>query len=156
PKRGDIVFDDTGAARRFAERVNLKDGRSGDTLLRPAETAAMALVHEIFHDVIGMHRQRNPASFAALLEKLRAALGQGAHETRLAFLRTFPPPSVYAGEETAERKLEREGENGEDEITEEVLLLWLTNQNPAYEPVRAIVTDEELAKSTPYEEFVGQ
>ena len=153
-RRGDVVFEDTGAARRFAERVNAKDARSGDTLLRPAETAAMALVHEIFHVVIGIHRERTPASFASLLEQLRAGLGDGADETRLAFLRTFPPPAVYRVDETAEKKLAREGQKGEDEITEEILLLWLTNQNPAYEPVRAIVTDEELAKASPYATFV--
>ena len=45
--RGDVVFADSGAARRFAHRVD--EGRG---LVRGAEVAAMALVHEIFHEVI--------------------------------------------------------------------------------------------------------
>ena len=42
--RGDVVFADSGAARRFAHRVD--EGRG---LVRAPEVAAMALVHEIFH-----------------------------------------------------------------------------------------------------------
>src|SRR5262245_45374680 len=107
--RGDIVFPDTGAARRFAERVNAVESRPERAILRPAELAAMALLHEVFHVVIGLHRERNPASFDALLGQLGDRLGDGARHTLLAFLRTFPPPAVYRNDDTPERLLAREG-----------------------------------------------
>src|SRR6476646_10363257 len=136
-QRGDVAFRDTGDARRFADRVNARDERTGPSLLRPAELAAMALVHEIFHTVIGLYRENTGREKSASgFDKLRGQLGdrlgpQGVRETLL----TFPTPAIYKhqqgeGDETPEKLLEREGRRAEDEYTEEVLLLWLTNQNP--------------------------
>ena len=158
--RGDVAFKDTGDARRFADKVNVRDERTGAAALRPAEIAAMALVHEIFHAVIGLYRKKNAASF----DKLRGQVGEkigadGVKETLRTFLNAFPTPAIYRqmqgeGDETAEKLLAREGKAGEDEYTEEVILLWLTNQNPAYEPVRPIVTDSGLGER--YQAFVGE
>jgi glycosidase len=147
--RGDITFAGTTAARVFAHRVNETDRRSGEALLRPAELAAMALVHEIFHVVIELFRKRHPTSFERLLAKLDVDLAGATRETVLAFLHTFPPPAIYQhvrgeGDETPEKLVGREGRKAEDLFTEEVLLLWLVNQNPAYDPVRSIVTDYDL------------
>jgi glycosidase len=167
--RGDIAFVDSAAARRFAERVNAADRRSGEAMLRPAEIAAMVLVHEIMHAVIGLHRQRHPESFGRLGQTLSSTLGDGHRNTLLAFLNAFPTPAIYKrlqgeGENpsprtpeeagTAEKLLEVGGQRSEDEYTEEVILLWLTNQNPAYEPVRPIVTDRDLPET--YRAFVDQ
>ena len=41
--RGDIAFKDTGDARRFADRVNMRDERKGPDTLRPAELASLRL-----------------------------------------------------------------------------------------------------------------
>ncbi len=153
--RGDIVLPDPALARRLAERL------AGGVAprVRPNELAALALFHEVLHTVIGVHRERHPSSFARLLARLNGALGGEAKATLLAFLRTLPPPVLYHalkgdGDETPERLLERGGLPFETETTEEVLLLWLTNQNPAYEPVRAMVSDEGLGPS--YASFVGE
>src|SRR6185295_3344580 len=152
--RGDVVFDDTTAARRFAQRINLQDGRNEQNLVRPVEVAAMALVHEIFHVVIGLYRERNKGSFGSLVSRLHSSLGDGARETLVAFLGTLPPPATYkyltgrgSEEDSPERFLARGGQAAIDEYTQEVLLLWLTNQNPAYEPVRAVVSDAGLPPS---------
>src|SRR3954451_478604 len=88
--RGDVAFKDTGDARRFADKVNVRDERTGPATLRPAELAAMALVHEIFHVVIGLYRQKHSGTFGELLGQLGDKLGGGARETLLTFLRTFP------------------------------------------------------------------
>jgi len=158
--RGDVAFRDTGDARRFADRINAKDGRSAATSLRPAELAAMALVHEIFHTVIDLYRQKNAAAFDTLRGQLGSAIGDGGvRETLVTFLSSFPPPAIYKhqqgeGDETPEKLLAREGKRALDETTTEVLLLWLTNQNRAYEPVRSIVTDADLGDT--YKAFVGE
>ena len=158
--RGDVAFKDTGDARRFADKVNVRDERSAASSLRPAEVAAMSLVHEIFHAIVGLYRKKNAEGF----DKLRAQVGErmgedGVKETLRTFLNAFPTPAIYKqmqgeGDETAEKLLAREGKTAEDEFTEEVILLWLTNQNPAYEPVRTIVTDAGLGSS--YQAFVSE
>jgi glycosidase len=155
--RGDVVFlpaPGSSAARAFAQRVNAMDARVASDAIRPAELAAMALVHEIFHAVIGIFRKRHPTSFDRLLSELGEKLGERKHETLRAFIGTFPPPAVYRGDDTPEKLLARAGKDAEDVFTEETLLLWLVNQNPAYEPVRAIVTDAELPPS--YRVFVAE
>ncbi|MDB4943557.1 MAG: Alpha-amylase family protein, partial [Labilithrix sp.] len=158
--RGDIAFKGTGDARRFADKINARDGRHGEHALRPAELAAMALVHEILHAVLGVYRKQHPASFAALQARLGERLGGAARSTRLDFLRHFPTPGIYRrqvaneGDETPETYLATGGQSAEDEITEEVILLWLTNQNPAYEPVRPLITDEDMGPE--YKAFVGE
>src|SRR4051812_44144887 len=87
--RGDIAFADTGEAHRFADKVNARDERQGPAALRPAEVAAMVLVHEIFHAILGLYRQKNPQRFEALRAQLSERLGDGTRETLLTFLRTF-------------------------------------------------------------------
>jgi hypothetical protein len=148
PRHGDIVFPDTAAARRFAEKVT-----DAPQTLRPAELAAMVLVHEIFHAVIALYRERHPSSFERLFASLETGLEGEVKGTLLAFLRTFPPTPIYRGEDTPEKLLAREGKRAEIELTDEVMLLWLVNQNPAYEPVRPIVTDRDLPPS--YLHFVA-
>src|SRR5688500_8648352 len=86
PRHGDIVFPDTASARRFAEKVK-RDELAAEAELRPAELAAMVLVHEIFHAVITLYRERHPSSFERLASSLDANVGTGAMDTRLAFLR---------------------------------------------------------------------
>ena len=154
--RGDVAFKDSGDARRFADKINARDERHGADALRPAELAAMALVHEILHGVIGLYRRTNPASF----DGLKKVLGAKRDETLRTFLGAFPTPGIYrdqvtrANHETPDTYLERGGKEAEDEITEEVILLWLTNQNLAYEPVRPLISDRDLGPT--YEAFVGE
>jgi glycosidase len=160
--RGDIAFKDTGDARRFADKINVRDDeQTGAAALRPAEVAAMALVHEIFHAIIGLYRTKNVASFDKLRAQVAEKVGpDGVEETVHTFLNAFPPPAIYqrmhegTEGETAEELLARGGKAALDEYTEEVILLWLTNQNPAYERVRPIVTDMGLGET--YQAFVGE
>src|SRR3954469_8379536 len=94
--RGDVAFTDTGEARRFSDKINARDERQGPAMLRPPEVAAMVLVHEIFHAIIGLYRQKNEKRFEALRAQLTERLGEtGPRETLLTFLRTFPTPAIY-------------------------------------------------------------
>ena len=148
--RGDVVFSDSAAARRFSARVNTHpaaDVGGGLHALstRPAELAAMVLVHEVFHTIVNQYRRRSPQRFAELVATAndpKSALGR--------FIATFPPPAVYRGQETPEQALARPG--ALESYAEEALLLWVVNQNPAYEAVRPIVTDGDLGE--PYQAFV--
>jgi glycosidase len=157
PRRGDVVFRDGASVRAFADRVNRGEGRAAGASVGAAELAAMALVHDVLHAVVGIYRQRNPASFARLTSAMTASLGDGASAILREFVSAFPPPAVYRtfrgeGEETPTRHLEQLGPAGELEIAEELMLLWTTNQNPAYDSVRTIVTDQDLGQD--YRTFI--
>lgn len=157
---GDLVFETAASARAFTERINAHDGRVGQARLKPAEVAAMALVHEIFHAVLAFHRARHPKSSSDLVRSLDGRLSSGARPALVAFLRALPPPAVYAYLREVERSghpidpsarspeafLAR-GDDAVERCVDEVLLLWITSQNPAYEPVRPIAGDQELGES---------
>jgi hypothetical protein len=159
PRRGDIVFRDSSAVRTFADRVNRREGRAPHEELRPADLAAMVLVHEVFHAVVAIYRERNPGSFGRLVSALEASLGPRTKQVVVDFLGTFPPPLVYRalhgeGDDTPAKYLERSGPTADLEWSEELILLWVTNQNPAYDPVRTIVGDQELGAT--YRAFVAE
>lgn len=157
---GDLVFETAASARAFTERINVRDGRVGPARLKPAEVAAMALVHEIFHAVLAFHRARHPKSASDLVRTLDGRLSSGARPALVAFLRALPPPAVYAylGDverfgrpvdplaQSPEAFLAR-SDDAVERCVDEVLLLWITSQNPAYEPVRPITGDHELGES---------
>ncbi len=146
--RGDIVLRDARLAREFANRIH-EDGRSPDERLRPAELAAMSLVHEIGHAVIAAFRAERPGGFGLLRARLESTLPGGATPTLTHFLSDFPPPAVYAGlrgetDETAERFLARGGNEAYEGYIDEILLFYVTSCNPAYDPIRSIVGDATL------------
>src|SRR5688572_26496682 len=95
PRRGDIVFRDGASVRRFADRINRLEHRTGARVVRPAELAALALQHEVLHSVIASYRRRFPSSFVRLRAALEASLGGLAEQAMIDFLRLFPPPPVY-------------------------------------------------------------
>jgi glycosidase len=159
-KRGDLVFRDNASVRTFADRINRGERRSNETMLRPAEVGAMALVHELLHAALEKYRAMHPASFERFARMVDEALDGAARKLVLDFLTKFPPPPVYRtfrgdGDDTPETYLERTERVSfgfEVELEEELILLWVTNQNPAYEPVRTLVSDHELGHR--YQAFI--
>lgn len=153
--RGDVVFANLQQAQRFAHAVNAQ--RDKDDAVRPAQVNAMGLVHEVFHLVLEAYRKSvAPNVFAELGEKLRRSLGERYEETLRTFVERYPPPAVYRGEITAEAYLAQSsgGISNRDWTLEELVLLWLTNQNPGYAPIGSLVTDAALVKETAYLEVI--
>mgnify|MGYP001185905398 CR=1 FL=1 len=141
---GDVHFTDPFDAARFTDAYNVQ--RPGSmSALEAAQTMAMALAHEVLHAVVGSYRTSGASDrFAALLGALRDRQGAPVSAAVRAFLAGFPTPAIYAGEEEPWQRLEREGSEAERWVTEELLLLWVTNQNPAYTPAKDIISDADL------------
>jgi glycosidase len=151
--RGDVVFADMTESQRFAQAINVKRASAGLPPLRPSDVHAMGLIHEIFHAILSLYRKNTKSdAFAALYRELKESLGKSLDTTLLEFTTTFPPPSVYAGKETAQEFLNRnvDGTSALEWTLEEILLLWLSNENPAYAPIQHLVTDEDLKKKSAY------
>jgi glycosidase len=148
-EKGDLRFPNLFAAQRFAA--------AAEGIARPAELHAMGLLHELFHGMLHLYRRTvEPEVYRHLLSKLEGELGDELDRTLLAFVEEFPPPAVYRGEVTPEKFLAGNTENtpNREHVFEELLLLYVANQNPAYEPVRSLISDQRLKTSTAYVEVV--
>ncbi|HUF37292.1 MAG TPA: alpha-amylase family glycosyl hydrolase [Anaerolineales bacterium] len=153
---GNVILADFSAARTFSDRMNTRRDlvRFPETAVSPGEIHAMGLIDEILHVLVADFRNRiEPGLMTAAADALREELGVKRFEQVLAaFTGLFPPVAVYRGEQTAEEYLA--GENGgipNFEIAlEELLMLRLSNDNPAFARHAELFDDRTLEKQTAY------
>ncbi len=152
---GNVVFADLNASREFAHRINIaRDAdRHPERAVSPAALNAMALIDEALHVLIAQYRQRDPECMRDALSFLSARLGEeGMEKTLLAFADRFPTVAVYRGKQSAAEWLTQttEGVSNRAIALEEMLLLWLANINPAFQPFKELFDDSSLARDTSY------
>jgi glycosidase len=141
---GNVVFADFFSARLFAHRMNEKnvaDARP-DLVVKAGRVNAMGLIDEILHYVASLYRESvDKRCFAEAYDRFRAAAGDMASKKLLiAFASEFPPESVLSGKASAEAYVS--GSTGGEEhahlLMEELLLLAISNENPALEQFREL------------------
>ena len=153
---GRAIIADYNAAQRFAHRINLvrEADQRPERAARASDIYALGLLDEIMHLLIHRYRQQvEPNLFARALADLKSHLGEEALEATLrAFLQRFPPLAVYRGEMTVEQWLDgwSNGLSHREMALEELILLWIANQNPAASPYRELFDDTPLARATAY------
>jgi hypothetical protein len=158
---GNVIFANFHAARTFSQRIN--DQRDlisyPETAVRAGQINALGLIDEIMHLVVGEYRrQRNPQVMAEALTWLEEKIGVEQIDSLLSqFTDEFPPLSVYRREITIDEHLEGESLTASGESApnrqvalEELLMLWLTNANPATSPYRELFDDAILERETTY------
>ena len=158
---GNVIFANFHAARLFAQKMNEKR----DVLLHPeqavsaAELNALGLIDEILHSLLARYRQQVGAHiFDEALRFLSQRLGSGNVDTALQkFVEEFPPLAVFTGETDISAYLK--GSTGETPnrqiVLEEMLMLWLSNLNPAFRKYAELFDDSPLRKETPYVEIMN-
>jgi glycosidase len=152
---GNVILANPSAARRFAEKMS-----SDRTQPVPAsDINAMGLIDEALHMLVRQYKMLNPGVLGAALTSLESNMGPGAVEgVLLEFTDQFPPLVVYKGELSAKEYLTltpRGREDGARETSlEELILLYVSNLNPALEAYRELFDDVPLRQSTPYEEMI--
>jgi predicted flap endonuclease-1-like 5' DNA nuclease/glycosidase len=155
--RGRVIFANFAAARRFAAALNARDPSRG---ARAGDVNAMGLIDEVLHALIAEYRARQkPNLWREAVSALEETLGARAvRETLLRFVTQFPPASVYRGATTPEAYLN--GMSGDQPhvhvALEEMVLLWLENNNPAFSPYRDLFADNDLRSSTAYTGLMSQ
>jgi glycosidase len=153
---GNVVFADLGACRAFAHRMNLSRDveRHPERVVHPGALNAMGLIDEVLHAVIAQYRRdRDPRAMEDALGWFAARLGDASLErTLLAFVENFPPVSVYRGSQTAADWLagSTHGNSHRAAALEELILLWVSNLNPAFRPFHELFDDQSLARTTAY------
>ncbi|MEO8511176.1 MAG: alpha-amylase family glycosyl hydrolase [Chloroflexota bacterium] len=125
----------------------------------PADLAAAGLIDEILRHVARSYRDdRNPAVLDGALAAIRERLGPpGVDATLQAFADIYPDPTLYRGEDDPSGWLEgsTEGVSNRQLALEELLLIWVTNANPALAPYGALYDDATLADRSEYEQTVA-
>jgi glycosidase len=156
---GNVVFANLKAARVFVERYNKRvDGKKHpERYLKAGQLNAMGLIDEIFHYVARLYRER---VLSTLIEGAEAAIVQSIGKKRLdeillAFATEFPAMAVYRGKTDPEAWLSGTGDHGIANrliALEELALLRLANENPAFEPFFPIFSESALKKLDGYDE----
>lgn len=162
---GSVVFPNFSAARVFAQKMNDRKNLAlfPEQAVRAGQINAMALIDEILHMVIEQYRQQhNPDILGEALEWLSEQLGE--QQVKLAldeFAAGFPLTAIYRGELSLADYIESESIRPDGRsipnrqiVLEEMIMLWLANMNPAYQPYLELFDDEKLEKLTAYPEMV--
>jgi glycosidase len=153
---GNVIFANFLAAREFVQKINQKRDLVSfpEQAVRAGEINALGLIDEILHLVISLYRQSvNPQVMVKVYENIDARIKDHHLDFTLSrFTDEFPPLSVYRGEVSTDAYLRGNtgGIPNKILILEELLMLWITNQNPAAEPFSELFDDANLMQATPY------
>jgi glycosidase len=160
--RGNVVFADFHAVREFAHRLNARVNPivHPERFVKAGKLNAMGLIDEILHFVAALYReQAAPDAFARALDRLDAKFGAHKVDGMLrAFVNGFPPTAVYRGGVGVDAYLAGSdgGEPNRALVLEELMMLRLANENPAFEPFRFLFADADLAAATIYEDACAE
>jgi glycosidase len=159
--RGTTIFPNFAACQEFSSKINANRkarGKSDAELVRTAEVFAAALMHEVYHFVISVYLEDLNADAFTKCE--RWIKGEFGEETTAKFLQRFvdefPTLTIYRGDETVEQFLLRtsDGTPNTHIALEELMLVWLENQNPALNQIEDLIDDEALVQTTPYNQVI--
>lgn len=158
---GNVILANIRAVREFEQRFNKYLVSKNQTQISSGTLNAMGLLDEIFHLACYVYRRHKmPNVFADLLDDLQASFGADKIDELLTeFTKEFPPTAVYKGECTiqdflntqmTEKKTGRVRTNREQTL-EELIMLHLANENPAFKPFKILFDDTNLSKNELYE-----
>ena len=154
---GNVIFANFHAAREFAQRMNAKVNPlvHPERYVKAGKVNAMGLIDEILHQVaLLFHEKADPGAFEKLSARLEATLGKKKLDTLLrVFVREFPPLAVHRGEMTVDAYLNGSGAGVPNRTIalEELMMLRLANENPAFEPFMRLFGDSFLSANTEYD-----
>ncbi len=153
---GNVIFINFASAQELAEAMNrVRNVKEHPELtIRAGLLQAMGLIDELLHYVVAQYRIRKKANvFSEAIDYLQKVLPkEELQKCLLAFINQFPPMPVYRGQETAEQYLNGDTDNykNRDMVLEEMLLLYLANENPGFTPFLELFHDIELEQQTVY------
>lgn len=158
---GNVILPNFLAVRVFAKKMNDKRDllTHPEQAILPGQLNAMGLIDEILHYVAEVYREeRGTTLFAQALKTTEDRLGKDKVDQLLkVFVDSFPGLDVYKGKTTTEAYLagSTDGVSHRELAMEEIILLWLANMNPAFNPWKELFDDGPLGKTTVYPQFIS-
>ncbi|UCH28029.1 MAG: hypothetical protein JSV66_13915 [Trueperaceae bacterium] len=157
--RGTVLLADLAAAQKLAQSINtVRDAKHfPEVSVKAGDLYAAGLIDEILHLVVARYREQvGPQLFVHADRQLAAELGSEYRETLLKFATAFPTVAVARGELSVEAYLTADvgGESNAVIALEEMLMLWIANQNPALERFQELFDDASLASDSAYTEAI--
>ncbi|WP_052200501.1 alpha-amylase family glycosyl hydrolase [Terriglobus sp. TAA 43] len=158
---GNVIFANVAASRHLAQQMNdARVAMGGPTaqedpnaVIHAGQLFAMGLIDELSHAVIEHYRkQQDPDVLKDALRWFGERVGaENVDALLLSFTERFPNVAIYNGKLTAKQWLagSTDGMPHREAALEELLLLWLANQNPAYKPFRMLFDDTTLRNTLP-------
>jgi len=160
--RGDVLFASFQAARAFAQKMNQRRDlvNHPELAVQAGDINAMGMIDEILHYVLALYgRQKNPLVMAQALAWLKERIGSREVDRALVLFATeFPPLEVYRGDITLAEYFEKstDGVPNPQIVLEEMLMLWLSNKNPAYAAFAELFDDQRLSEETVYPRIMAE
>lgn len=159
---GNVIFPDYRSVREFAHKMNEKRDliHNPKLAVKAGHLNAMALIDEVLHHILRLYRtQVKPTILKDALSYLGTHLGSSeeVESSIREFMAQFPPVNVYQGKQTADEYITQDNEgvsNREIEL-EEMLMLWIANENPAFSHYTELFDDSKLKKKAPYLEVIS-
>lgn len=159
---GNVIFANFHAARLFSQKMNLKRDLLAfpEQAVKASHINAMGLLDELLHLVVHKYQiQKNLLVFSKLIDYLNSNIGPETVDKVLkAFIEEFPPVDVYNNKITTDDYIEQSngGIPNRHALLEELILLWISNQNPALQPYQELFGDSSLLTSTAYNKIIQQ
>lgn len=154
---GNVVFANYQAVREFVQTMNrVRRSEGNQNLVSAGELNALGLLDEIMHFLIDQYRQEIKPTFNVEAYRwIEKEVGSEAlYKTIAGFCREFPPSDVAQGKQTVDEYLAADNPDGKRnlyESLEELLVLWVTNRNPAaMKRFGELFKEDYLAESTAY------
>ena len=161
---GNVILADIRAVRTFAAKLNqffVKQGKR-EKQVSAGTLNAMGLLDEIFHFAAMMYRKtKYPDAMKELMSELDANFSkEEIDKLLLQFINEFPPVEVYQNKISAEEYLSQTAldigtetpRTNREATIEELILLHLANENPAFKPFTILFDDSNLIGNELYSE----
>ncbi len=153
--RGPVIFYSLTSAREFGKKIQTQHPG-----LRYQDIFAMGLIDEILHFVLQSYGKVLGKPFSQhVWDSVQASLGEKRLKNCVRkFAQQFPPSPVYRQEIDLDSWLDAQHDDlsGWAQELEEMLMLWIENQNPAFEIAKDLFDDSNLEKTCSYSEVINE
>lgn len=156
---GNLIVGNFHSARLLASKINtVRDIiHHPELTAKASEIYALGLIDELFHYLFRQFRDQKGSDF---FEKLLGSLSNELSENEIdevidSFIDYFPPQAIYKDGISLNNYINSLKESHQYAlVVEEIILLWVENQNPALKNYKELLSDDKLVESTSYSTFM--
>ncbi len=158
---GNVILSNNSASQSIVGKMNADRDlkRYPEQALQASDLNAMGLIDEILHYIFRQYRREVQTDIlGAVLVWMDNKYGtDSVNHILMDFIDLFPPVAVYQDELEPASYLKRKtaGESNRALALEELILHWLANINPAFQPFHELFDDTELEQRTGYRQIMS-